>query len=168
MGRLSTKENKTPYQVAREKLDLTREEASELCGIEPSKIERIETEKLSKIDPYDVLSMAQAYKEPKLCNYYCTRECPIGMKFVPEVKLESLKEITIEMLASLSSLDKQKQRILEIARDGTVDESELADFVFIQKELENISAAVESLQIWSEKMLATGKIDVKKYKELMR
>ena len=65
-------------------------------------------------------------------------------------------------------LKKQKQRILEIARDGTVDEKELEDFVFIQNELEHISAAVESLQIWLEKMLATGKIDVKKYNELIR
>jgi len=168
MGRISIKKNKTLYQKARENLELTREESGELCGLEPSKIERIENEKLNKIDPYDIVAMAKAYKEPMLCNYYCTNECPIGMKYVPEVKLETLKEITIEILASLSSLDKQKQRILEIARDGVVDESELADFVFIQKELEQISSAVEALQIWSERMLAAGKIDINKYKELMK
>ena len=45
MGRISTKENKTLYQLAREKIGLSREKASEITGIEPSKIERIENEK---------------------------------------------------------------------------------------------------------------------------
>ena len=168
MGKSSTKDNKTLYQIARENLGLSRERASELTNIEPSKIERIENEKISKIDPYDIVAMADAYKEPKICNHYCVNECPIGMKYVPEVKIESLKEITIEMLASLDALDMQKTRFLQIARDGKVDESELNDFVFIQKELEQISMAVEALQIWSEKMIAEGKIDVNKYRKLMK
>ena len=168
MGKSSKKENKTIYQIARENLGLSREKASELTGIEPSKIERIENEKLSKIDTYDVVAMADAYKEPKICNYYCVNECPIGMKYVPEVKIETLKDITVEMLASLEALDLQKTRFLQIARDGKVDENELEDFVFIQKELEQISMAVEALQIWSEKMLAEGKIDVVKYRKLMK
>ena len=40
-------------------------------------------------------------------------------------------------------------------------------FVHIQKELEQISMAVEALQIWSERMIAEGKIDEKKYRKLM-
>lgn len=168
MGRISTKTNKTLYQIARERLDLSREEASELTGLEASKIERIENEKIIRVDPYDIFAMAEAYHEPKLCNYFCTHECPIGMKYVPNVTLEGLKEITIEMLASINSLNKQKERIVEIARDGKVDEYELEDFVFIQKELEQISMVVEALQIWSEKMLSTGNIDKSKYQELMK
>lgn len=168
MGKSSTKGNKTLYQTARENLGLSREKASELTGIESSRIERIENEKMSKIDTYDVIAMAEAYKEPKICNHYCVNECPIGMKYVPEVKIESLKDITVEMLASLEALDLQKSRFLQIARDGQVDDSELEDFVFIQKELDQISMAVEALQIWSEKMLAEGKIDVAKYRKLMK
>lgn len=167
MGRISTKENKTLYQLAREKMGLSREKASEITGIEPSKIERIENGKLLQISPYDVYDMAEAYKEPLICNHYCSNDCPIGMKYVPEVKMESLKDITVEMLASLNSLEKQEERMLEIARNGKVEENELEDFVFIQKELEQLSAAVDSLRIWSERMLATGSIDEKRYKALM-
>ena len=167
MGKTSTKKDKTVYQLARENLGYSRERASELTGIESSKIERIENEKC-KLDAYDVVAMANAYKEPKICNHYCVNECPIGMKYVPEVKIENLKEITVEMLASLDALDMQKTRFLQIARDGQVDDTELYDFVKIQKELEQISMAVEALQIWSEKMLAEGKIDVTKYRQLMK
>lgn len=57
--------------------------------------------------------------------------------------------------------------MLEIARNGRVEESELEDFVFIQKELEQLSAAVDSLRMWSERMMATGSIDERRYKALM-
>ena len=46
-------------------------------------------------------------------------------------------------------------------------QDEIEDFVVIQQELEKISIAVETLQLWSEQMLAKGLIDVDKYNELM-
>ena len=42
------------------------------------------------------------------------------------------------------------------------DSDEIADFMEIQKELERISITVESLQLWSEKMIADGKISKEK------
>ena len=36
-------------------------------------------------------------------------------------------------------------------------------FVHIQEELEKISIAVETLQLWSEQMIATGMIDEAQY-----
>ena len=46
MAKVSTKENKTIYQIVREELGLSREKASELLGgISPERIERIENEK---------------------------------------------------------------------------------------------------------------------------
>ena len=52
-----------------------------------------------------------------------------------------------------------------ITADGKIDEDELSDFMFIQEELERISITVETLQLWSEQMLESGKIDVSKYNE---
>lgn len=46
MGRSSTRENKTRYQLAREELGLSREKASELLEtIAPERIEKIESER---------------------------------------------------------------------------------------------------------------------------
>ena len=39
----------------------------------------------------------------------------------------------------------------------------LSDFVYIQEELEKISIAVETLQLWCEQMLDTGAIDRERY-----
>lgn len=164
MGRTSTKANKNIYQTTREGLQLTREKASELLEvIAPERIEKIESEK-SLPHPDEVLVMADKYKMPNLCNYYCANQCPIGQQYVPEIKIKDLSQIVLEMLASLNSMSKKKERLIEITADGKVDQEELEDFIYIQEELERISITVETLQLWSEKMLATGVIDPEQYK----
>ena len=164
MARRSTKENKNVYQLTREKLDLTREEASDLLEIiAPERIEKIENERTSP-HPDEVLLMSDKYKEPSLCNYYCANQCPIGAQYVPEVKTKDLSQIVLETLASLNSMQKKKDRLIEITVDGQITGDELADFVHIQEELEKISIAVETLQLWCERMLDTGTIDPEQYK----
>ena len=70
MARVSTRENKNIYQLTRENLKLTRETASELLeSIPPERIEKIENER-SFPHPDEVLTMAEKYKKPDLCNYY--------------------------------------------------------------------------------------------------
>lgn len=166
MGRVSTKENKTRYQLAREELGLSREKASDLLEvIPPERIEKIENER-SYPHPDEVLLMAQRYKKPSLCNYYCSHECPIGKEYVPEVQIKELSAIVIEMLASLNSVNKTKERLIEIAADGVISDDEIEDFIYIQNELERISITVETLQLWAEKMLANGIIDVDQYNAL--
>ena len=163
MARVSTKENKSPYQTTRESLKLTREAASELLeAMSPERIEKIENDRTMP-HPDEVLVMAQKYKQPSLCNYYCARQCPIGQQYVPEIKVKDLSQIVLEMLASLNAMNKQKERLIEITVDGKITGDELKDFIYIQEELERISIAVETLQLWSEQMLATGVIDEKLY-----
>ena len=67
------------------------------------------------------------------------------------------------MLASLNTIQKQRERLIEITVDGKITDDEIGDFVHIQEELERISITVETLQLWSERMLATGAIDVEAY-----
>lgn len=163
MGRSSTRENKTRYQLAREELGLSREKASELLEtIAPERIEKIESER-SLPRPDEVLIMAEKYKTPSLCNYFCARQCPIGQQYVPEIRNSELSDIVLKMLASLNAMDRKKERLIEIAADGTISKDELDDFVRIQKELERISVTVETLQLWVEKMLANGRIDTEAY-----
>ena len=163
MGRASVKENKNRYQLAREELGLSREKASDLLGTIPSeRIEKIENEK-SLPHPDEVLLMSQKYKKPSLCNYFCSNDCPIGREYVPEVQIKELSAIVIEMLASLNSVNKTRDRLIEIAADGVISDDEIDDFIQIQNELERISITVETLQLWAEKMLANGIIDADQY-----
>ena len=163
MARVSTKENKNIYQTTLDGLKLTREAASDLLEtIAPERIEKIENERTMP-HPDEVLVMAQKYKQPSLCNYYCANQYPIGAQYVPEIKVKDLSQIVLEMLASLNSMQKEKDRLIGITVDGKVSGDELADFVAIQEQLEKISVAVETLQLWCERMLATGAIDPEAY-----
>ena len=166
MARASTKPNKNLYHTTRESLHLTREEASELLEtLAPERIEKIENERTLP-HPDEVLLMAEKYRQPRLCNYYCANQCPIGRQYVPEVKPRDLSQIVLEMLASLNAMQGQKERLIEITVDGRISGDEVADFLDIQEELERISIAVEALQLWAERMLATGAIDLAQYNAL--
>ena len=163
MARKSTKENKNIYQRTREALDLTREEASDLLvTMSAERIEKIENER-SMPHPDEVLLMSDKYKQPALCNHYCANGCPIGAQYVPEIKIKDLSQIVLETIASLNSMQKTKDRLIEITVDGCISGDELSDFVHIQDQLEKISVSVEMLQLWCEQMLDTGAIDREQY-----
>lgn len=165
MGRSSVKENKTPYQLRREELGYSREKASEILeGIQPERIEKIESRK-SLAHPEEILLMSDAYKKPSLCNYFCSNECPIGKEYVPEIKENHLSQIVLEMVASLNKIQGSKDRLIEIASDGRINDDEIQDFILIRENLEKISMTIEALQLWSEQMLDEGKIDRELYEK---
>ncbi len=161
MGRKSTKENKNIYQISREEMNYTRDAAAEKLGfISSDRIEKIENERTLP-HPEEVLAMADCYKNPFLCNYFCSHECPIGMEYVPEVKAKDLSQITLEMLATLNKLTHTKERLIDITVDGELTEDEIPDFLKIREELEKMSLAIDSLNLWVEQTIASGKIDEK-------
>ena len=163
MPKVSNKENKNIYFRRREELGLTRDQASELLeSIPPERIEKIENERV-EAHPEEILVMADKYKAPELCNYYCSNQCAIGRQYVPEVKIQDLSRIVLKMIDSLNSVQDNQRRLISITADGVIDDSEIDDFVDIQEELEKISITVEALQLWSEQMLANGSINIEKY-----
>ena len=166
MPKVSTKENKNIYFRRREELGLTRDKASELLeSIPPERIEKIENERCEP-HPEEVLIMAEKYKSPELCNYFCSHQCQIGLQYVPEIKMQDLSQIVLKMLSSLNAVQRNRDRLIDITADGQIDNKELEEFIDIQEELEKISITVETLQLWSEQMLANGYIDVNMYNEL--
>jgi hypothetical protein len=103
--------------------------------------------------------MAECYHAPELCNYFCSHECPIGQKKVPQVEMKNLSQIVLEVLASLNTLDQQKNRLVEITVDGEITEDEKTDFMKIRNELKEIAMSVEAMQMWVEKTIMEGKLD---------
>lgn len=167
MPKMSSKENKNVYFQRREELKLTRDQASELLeSITPERIEKIENERVEP-HPDEILLMADKYKSPELSNYYCANQCPIGQRYVPEVKIQDLSQIVLKMLSSLNSVQDKQRRFINITADGVIDDNELEEFVGIQDELEKIAITVKALQLWSEQMLANGEINSEKYEEIM-
>ena len=159
MGRKSTRENKNIYQISRESLGFSRELASEKMEfISSDRIEKIENER-SLPYPNEVLAMAEAYKNPSLCNYFCSHDCPIGQKYIPEIQQKELSQITLEMLASLNMLAKEKDRLIEITVDGKITEDEMEDFNKIREQLNQMSMIIDSLKLWVDNSIANGTME---------
>lgn len=153
MGKSSTKENKSIYQLVREEKGYSRAQAADLMTgyIEEYRLVRLENGDVS-LQPADVLAMSKAYNKPELRNYYCTHECPIGKIDAPQVKMNSnIHELLVNMLLSLEAVNSNKMRLMEILADGKIQGDEVEDFEKIEKELEHISMAVESIQLWCER-----------------
>ena len=158
MGRKSTRENKSIYQITRESLGLTREKAGELIpGFSPERIEKIENERV-QIRPDDVKLMAEYYKAPGLCNYYCSEECPIGKGRTPRVENRELVQIAVETINGINRLNRVKDRLLEIAEDGTISPDEYEDVAENRETLEKLLVSVSTLQLWLEQKMAEGEI----------
>ena len=153
----------TVYKQIRKKHNMTRDEVCDRAlalgsPIQPERLERIENGKFH-INPDEVMLLAEIYGEPTLCNTFCSKECPIGEKYVPEIKVKELSQIVLEMLSSLNSMKRRQERLIEITADGIIADDEIPDFINIQKELERISVTVEALQLWAEQMIADKKIN---------
>ena len=163
MAKISNKTNKNVYFQRREELKLTSDQASELLeSITPERIEKIENERVEP-HPEEILIMSDRFKSPELCNYYCSNQCPIGKRYVPEVKMQDLSKIILKMVNSLNTVQDNQRRLISITADGVIDDKEIDDFIDIQEELEKISITVKALQLWSEQMVANGEINMEKY-----
>ena len=162
MGKRSTKENKNVYQQSREARELSREAASEaLQFVSADRIEKIESGK-SMPHPDEVLLMEQGYGDPTLSNYYCTHECPIGMKYVQKAELKELPQLTVELLSALNAMEEEKNRLIDISVDGRVSDTERARFNVILQKLAALERAIRGMRIWIEHAMYTGKLDEEK------
>ena len=159
MGRKSLNKHNNRYLQLRQELGLTREEASELLEyISDDRLEKIENNR-AFAHPDEVLLMAEKYKNPQLCNYYCSNECPIGKKYVPHLEVTDLKDLTFDMIMSLEKITKDKDRFVEIARDGKVTKDELNDFMEIQSNLDEMSATIHKLKLFIESKILNNEIE---------
>ena len=101
-----------------------------------------------------------------LCNHYCSHDCPIGQEYVPEIQVRNLAQIILEMISSLNSVNKEKDRLIDIAADGMISDDELVDFAKIQNQLNKISLTVDTLQLWINSMTAEGVIDKERFEKI--
>ena len=159
----------TIYKQMRKERDLTRDEvcdrASEMNNpIQPERLERIENAKFP-IAPDEVMLLAEIYGEPTLCNHYCSKECPIGEKYVPEIKVKDLAQIVLEMLSSLNSMKKNHERLIEITADGIIEDDQIG--TLDEPQFHRIcEEAIETAKQLSNELTEKLDIEIEKSKEV--
>lgn len=165
MGRKSIKENKSKLQLCREELNLSRAQASELMiAVSEDKIKKIENGEQNPT-PYDILEMASAYKKPDLCNWYCSCNCEIGQKLVPQVEVSELSKIVLGTVATLNEIQPLINRLIQICKDGKISDDEIPDFALISKRLDEVSLASDALNLWVEKTINENNLNGEMFKK---
>lgn len=110
MGKKSVKENKSIYQLAREEANFTRKAVEDATNgtLSENRLEKLENGTLNARNE-DIIQMADLYNKPELCNYFCTKECLIGKRYVPAVQtIHDLPQTTMGLLSSLNALNRSK------------------------------------------------------------
>ncbi|WP_031557719.1 hypothetical protein [Lachnospira multipara] len=156
----ATKASDNKYYIARYNAAKTnpdfesREAASEVLGIDRTRLARIE---LGNVEPYpeEVLLMSKHYNAPELTYNFCSSECPIGRLTMKSVEISSFDRLSLKILGSLNDIDQLRNSIIDISADGKVDIEELEEFQSILTSLENISNNAKALQLWAMKNIKT-------------
>ena len=129
----------------------SREGAADIMSIDRGRLYRIESG-IANPYPEEVHLMADLYNAPELENYYCTNVCPLGCD-MPKVEVATLDRISVKALSIFRRIEETQRILLDIAEDGVIDESEIADMDKVLKNLEEVERITQSLKLWVKKNL---------------
>ena len=140
------------YKTARQSAGLTQEAAAERLDISVESIRAYET--AQRIPPNHVVeAMIEVYNAQHLAYQHLKETNALAGRIIPTVEERSLVEIALRVhnrlthFANSHSVD----RLMEIAEDGVIDETERADFETIVKDLKELVQCGFELSMYHEK-----------------
>lgn len=128
----------------------SRERTAEVLGIDRTRLAYIELEKINP-HPDEALLLADAYRAPEICNYYCSKLCPIGQRTVAEVEINELERTVLQLLSAFRDLPKVKEELITIASDGVIHSDECPIMEGIIRKLDEAAARIQSLKLYYTK-----------------
>ena len=134
---------------------LSRSGAAEEMGLSEDAVKSAELGLYKSMPVDNAVLMADAYNAPELLNYYCVNECPIGRRLPLSTDVVGVDRVTVKLFKDLKpeTLDRMKDKMLDIAEDGDVTEDELNDLEEVLDHLEKLSKTVSELKIIGKKAL---------------
>lgn len=133
----------------------SREGAAELLGMSVSSLADAELG-LNKVMPVDkMILMADLYKAPWLQNYYCKHECPNGTCRPISEEVNDIEAVTVKLCKRLRSKDLEtiKDKLVDIAEDGVIQDCERSELDDIVKCLDDLSKVISELKTVSQMVL---------------
>ena len=78
---------------------------------------------------------------------------------MPRVEVTELSSIIIETIASLNDISPLTSKLIQIARDRRITDDEIPEFAQISNKLDEISLAVDTLNLWIEKTASENNLN---------
>ena len=127
----------------------SRANAADMIGVSESSLSDYELG-LTKVVPNDkVMLMAELYGDPELTAWYCKNICPIGKDYPISTEMTPLERTTVRLVHDLDAgkVDSVKRSILEIASDGVIDSTEVAELDDLMKHLDSLTEDIWNLRM---------------------
>lgn len=156
MARSATKAADNVFYIARKAAEKfndrlgSREGAEEETGIERTRLARIEGGVLNPY-PEEVVMMARAYNAPELCNFFCSRLCPLGQNTITPCELLQIDRLAVTIIDAMRNAGAAGDAILDVAGDGKVTPDEIPRLEEVARRLETMERASMELRIWIAK-----------------
>ena len=128
----------------------SRESAAEFVGLDRTRLAYIE---LGTIMPHpeEALILSEAYNAPELCNYFCSKMCPLGIKTINAVETPALERTVLKLLSIFQTLPQIKTELIEIAVNGFVENDECERMEAIIRNLDQAADSINALKIYFKK-----------------
>lgn len=119
--------------IARKERGISQTEACELiCIGDPATLSKWETGAVVPSEEM-VIKLMGSYEEP-IIGYIYLQECTkLGQRLLPPVLLSELDNLALNFQYEFEDVKEMRRDILEIARDGVVDEEEKPRWLQIQR-----------------------------------
>ena len=131
------------YKTAREMAGMTQERAAAALNLSVRSLAAYET---GERVPHDdiVVRMVDLYNFQQLALQHMRANSELARRIIPEVRQRSMIETAVSVYNLMRRFAAQHSvdRLLEIAEDGRIDETEKGDFAAITDELRKLSACV--------------------------
>lgn len=127
------------YQRARKEACLTQEQAAEALSVSVETVKAWEqSQRVPR--PEDVERMQALYGTPWLGLEYTRTTCG-GLGVLPELRLQGLPTAVLRLINRATALADDYRRLMRIAEDGVIDETEAPEFQQIAQSIRDVIAA---------------------------
>lgn len=140
------------YRESRNRAGLSMEEASFRLHIGRKTLSNYENG-YSQVPCEIVLQMAMIYNDPDLLVKHYTKTCPLGQIITQEYRKRDMATSVLGFLKELEDVNRRKYRLMEIASDGILDDSERPDFLSILKEVRELKQSIDDIEQYTRRQL---------------
>lgn len=163
----------TVYKVVREKLGLKQQAVSNQVNIHHERIGDIE--RGGSPTAHEVIALSRAYLSPRIRNFYCYHECPIGGKQEP-LDINDPTKVALMMVSSLiylRDMNNQIDFIKKCSKDENYDPNSIST---VLPELKELANRADTLSLWIQEelcgrlraILADNKVTADEREEFVR
>ena len=137
------------YQAARKAPGYTQEHAAELLSVSVRSL--AEYEAGGRIPPNDVVErMVEIYNAQYLAYQHLKATNALAARIIPAIEERSLMELALRIYNRLRRFAKEGsvERLLDIAEDGEIDQTERVEFEAILEDLREIVKSGLELEVY--------------------